>query len=65
MYKKAGEFGKVEEFFKMWFFLVKLKKEKSIYKREIVSVLKLSFGVYFSLSLYIYNIFIDIYGKVG
>lgn len=65
MYKKAGEFGKAEEFFKTWSSSAKSKKEKSTHKREIASAPKSSSGAHLSLSLYTYNTLIDTYGKAG
>ncbi|XP_021734641.1 pentatricopeptide repeat-containing protein At3g23020-like [Chenopodium quinoa] len=64
MYKKAGEFRKAEEFFKVWS-LDKSKKGKSTLESHRASTIKVNSGAQLSLSLYTYNTLIDTYGKSG
>lgn len=64
MYKKAGEFRKAEEFFKMWS-SDKSKNEKNTLEAQRVSTARVKSGAQLSLSLYTYNTLIDTYGKSG
>ncbi|CAO2836580.1 unnamed protein product [Amaranthus hypochondriacus] len=64
LYKKAGEFGKAEEFFKMWSSgkSIKGKHTLDVYR---ASAMKVNSNTPLCLSLYTYNTLIDTYGKSG
>ncbi|KAL9248152.1 hypothetical protein vseg_021507 [Gypsophila vaccaria] len=65
MYKKAGEFRKAEEFFKMWSSSESSKVGKGRVERVSVVSSRPSGGTHVGLSLYTYNTLIDTYGKAG
>ncbi|GMH08500.1 hypothetical protein Nepgr_010340 [Nepenthes gracilis] len=64
MYKKAGEFKKAEQFFKMWS-SGNYRKEKAKTTIETGSGTQTGVGAHIALSSYTYNTLIDTYGKAG